>query len=393
MKPNRTLALTFPVLASLAPILVAMAATALGAGFANAAESARPSQAPNTVSLAPVGVTTRRFVPPDPSYDWRGARTHALVTTIWYPAAAGSVEQQQWEGPPDAPLFDAEKAAPDATPAASPARLPLILLSHGAGGTAGSLAWLGARLAARGYIVAAPNHPGNNALEPYTTRGFAEWSIRATDLSRVLDAMLADPLFGPRIDPARIGAAGMSIGGHTVIDIAGGIGTLDNFRKFCGSSSADDTCKEIPEFPHLVMWAIGEYVVSASFRAALRDERRPHRDARVRAVFAIAPALGPAFSAENLEQISIPVQIVAGAADPIAPVATNAEYLAKHIPHAGLTIYPGGVGHYTFLDTCTLNGRKRLPEICDDAPGVDRAAVHKDAAQKAVDFFAANLGQ
>jgi predicted dienelactone hydrolase len=140
-----------------------------------------------------------------------------------------------------------------------------------------------------------------------------------------------------------------------------------------------------------VLWAIGEYLVSSSFRAALRDEHHSHRDPRVRAAFAIAPALGPAFAPESLGQISIPVAIVAGRADSIAPVGSNAEYLARHIPHAQLTIYPGGVGHYTFIDTCTENGRKRLPRICNDAPDVDRIAIHEDAARKAIAFFDANL--
>jgi hypothetical protein len=74
----------------------------------------------------PVGISTRSFVPLDSSYDWRGAQTHALVTTIWYPAKAGSVEKQQWVGPPDAPIASAGKAAPDADlPVSHSLRWPL----------------------------------------------------------------------------------------------------------------------------------------------------------------------------------------------------------------------------------------------------------------------------
>src|SRR5471032_1248967 len=42
--------------------------------------------------VSKVGVTTRDVVPAEP-YDWRGARTHALRTMIWYPAAAGAREE------------------------------------------------------------------------------------------------------------------------------------------------------------------------------------------------------------------------------------------------------------------------------------------------------------
>jgi predicted dienelactone hydrolase len=336
----------------------------------------------------PVGIATRRFVPHVPSYDWRGARTHTLLTTIWYPALAGSVEQQQWVGPPNAPVASAEMAAPDAESAASPTRFPIILLSHGTGGSALMMGWLGARLAANGYIAAAVNHPGNNALEPYTTRGFMEWSERAIDLSRVLDAMLEDPKFGPRIDRGRIGAAGFSLGGFTMIELAGGIGTIDTFREFCRSPRADAMCTAPPEFPHLLAWSVASYLFSRSFRASIAKSHSSHRDSRVRAVFAIAPALGPAFAPETLEKISVPVEIVAGAADPIVPVSSSASYLANNIPHAQLTLYPGGVGHYTFLGTCTAHGKAVLPSaLCHDASGVDRAAIHEETAQKAVDFF------
>jgi len=96
-----------------------------------------------------------------------------------------------------------------------------VLLSHGTGGSAVQMAWLGMELARHGYIAVAVNHPGNNATEPYTAEGFALWWERATDLSEVLDGMLADATFGARIDARRVGAAGFSMGGYTVLELAG----------------------------------------------------------------------------------------------------------------------------------------------------------------------------
>jgi predicted dienelactone hydrolase len=73
------------------------------------------------------------------------------------------------------------------------------------------MVWLGTVLAAHGYMAAAVNHPGNNALEPYTIRGFTLGWARAVDLSRVLDGMLADREFGSHIDAGRVGAAARSV--------------------------------------------------------------------------------------------------------------------------------------------------------------------------------------
>lgn len=337
-----------------------------------------------------VGVQNRTLTVDQP-YDWRGAATHALTTVIWYPAEAAAVEKPQWIGPSQSPLFSAGSAAPEAPLVASPAKFPLIVLSHGTGGSALSIAWIGTALAAHGYIAAAVNHPGNNATEAYTAQGFSTWWERARDLSVVIDRMLADPTFGPRIDSHRIGAEGFSLGGYTMIEIAGGTTDVDAYLAFCKSPRADAICQSPPEFPDLVGQFNKLRDTDPEFQAALRHAADSYRDPRVRAVFALAPALGPAFTPASLRRIAIPVEIVAGASDPIVPLASSARYFAAHIPGAKLVILPGGVAHYTFLDSCTDAGRKRLPQLCADAPDVNRDAIHARANDLALGFFAAHL--
>jgi len=48
-------------------------------------------------------------------------------------------------------------------------------------------------------------------------------------------------------------------------------------------------------------------------------------------------------------------------------------------------------GHYTFLPTCTDQGRRSIPLVCAGAPGVDRDSIHQQTAELALAFFAANL--
>lgn len=336
-----------------------------------------------------VGVQNRTFTVD--SYDWRGASTHALTTIVWYPADSAAVEKPQWIGAPDNPLFSAGSAAPDAPLAKSPARFPLILLSHGTGGSALMMAWIGTVLAAHGYIAAAVNHPGNNATEAYTAQGFSTWWDRARDLSVVIDRMLSDPTFGARIDSHRIGAEGFSLGGYTMIEIAGGVTDVAAYRAFCKSPRADAICESPPEFPDLVEQFNKLSNTDPEFQAALGRAGDSYRDPRVRAAFALAPALGPAFTPASLGKIAIPVEIVAGASDQNVPLASSARYFAAHIPGAKLVVLPGGVAHYTFLDSCTGAGRKRLPLLCTDATDVNRDAVHARADDLALGFFAAHL--
>jgi predicted dienelactone hydrolase len=111
------------------------------------------------------------------------------------------------------------------------------------------LGWLGTALAAQGYIVASVNHHGNTSVEPYTAQGFCLWWERAQDLRAVLDCLLADAWFGTRIDPMRIGAAGCSLGGYTVIAVAGGRTDLQAFAAFCSGPEREATCEDQAEFP------------------------------------------------------------------------------------------------------------------------------------------------
>ena len=265
-------------------VLASLAISIIGLGVAQVAAQ----------TTFKVGVTTRQFVPAE-HYEWRGDAKHRLATTIWYPADPGADEKPQLRGPPGNPLFDGGQAAADAALAPTPAKFPLIVLSHGTGGTGGSLAWLGTALARAGYVAAAVDHPGNNAIDGYTVEGFTLWWERARDLSAVIDGMLADPGFMARIDGQRVGAAGFSLGGYTAIVIAGGITSLAHYRDFCASAQADASCQAPPEFGDLRAKAKALADTDEAYRAALANDGRSYRDPRVRAVFAMAPALGPTF--------------------------------------------------------------------------------------------------
>jgi predicted dienelactone hydrolase len=332
--------------------------------------------------LHPVGFSLRQFAAPE-DYNWRGSGDQKLGGIIWYPTEDSAQAKDQYIGPPDAPLFYAGRAAKDGTLAPAFSKFPLIALSHGTGGSVMQMAWLGTYLAARGYIVVAVNHPGNNAVTGYTTEGFIEGWERAKDISTVITDILADPRFGSKIDPDRIGAAGFSHGGYTMMELAGARTDLNRLLTWCDQQKG--ACNP-PEMPDLMekFKAIKE---KPDVQRTLQRAGDSYRDPRIRAVFAIAPAVARAFKPEILKEIAIPVEIVAGEADPIAPPAENAQFFASNIKTAKLTILPGGVGHYTFLDIGTEAGKKQLPQFLVDNPGVDREAVHRQVAQMAADFF------
>lgn len=332
-------------------------------------------------ALHHVGFSFRQFPAPD-DYNWRGSDDHTLRGIVWYPSEDGAGEIDQYIGPSDAPLFFAGRAAKDANLAPAFAKFPLIALSHGTGGSALQMAWLGTYLAARGYIVVAVNHPGNNAVTGYTTQGFLEGWERARDISIVISDLLADPRFGSKIDSDRIGAAGFSYGGFTMIELAGAPADLNRLSAWCDEQKS--ACNP-PEMPDL-MEKFKAIEQQPDVQLSLRHADDSYRDPRIRAVFAIAPAVARAFTPSSLHKITIPVEIVAGAADSIAPPVENAQFFASNISGAKIILLPGGVGHYTFLDVGTDTG-KQMPQFFMDPAGVDREAVHKQVAEMAAEFF------
>jgi predicted dienelactone hydrolase len=343
--------------------------------------------AAHAAATVKVGMVTRNYTD-ETRKEWEGSGPRPLTTVIWYPVAPTGKFTFIFNSS-KTPVFFPIAVASGAEPAPVPEKYPLVLLSHGTGSSALQMMWLGHHLASRGYIVAAVNHHGNTAEE---TRLFAQGAMlvweRPRDVSVVLDRLLADPLFGARIDTNRIGAAGFALGGYTVIALAGGRFSLDEYDAFCRSDRRDVTCEPQPGLPEssarMSELRKGDLQVNES----IGRSNDSYRDPRIQRVFAIAPALGGGFTQRGLADVKVPVRIVVGAADTVAPLQTNAVHFAQLIPQAQLKTLPGKIGHYTFLANCTPYGQ-RTAALCKDAKGVDRAQVHREVANMAYEFFSA----
>ena len=314
--------------------------------------------------------------------NWEGTAPRPMGTDIWYPAVDTAVATEIFFGPQDAPLFKAGLAARQAGLVPSPAEFPLIMLSHGTGGSAFHFGWLASFLASKGYIVAGVNHHGNTALEPYSTQGFLLWWERAKDLTTVLTRILEDVTFGARINRQKIGAAGFSLGGTTAIVLAGGLIDLQALGAVY-QTERDILRLMPPEFPDSSAFL-------SLFRSLVESDtshQASYHDERVRAAFAIAPALGESFTASGLASVEIPIKIVVGEADASTPAPTNGGRFASLIKQAELVILEGQVAHYTFLAEATALGKQVAPEICVDHPSVNRPYIHKRVSECVSEFF------
>jgi predicted dienelactone hydrolase len=312
----------------------------------------------------------------------------SVRVTVWYPAAEGVEEKSLDLGPPGQPMFFVGEAAPDA-PFADTERRPVILFSHGFGGTARMMGWFTTVMAQQGYVVIAVDHPGNNGLGQQTVAGAALFWDRPGDLEAALEAAKADPAIGPHLDVRRLGVAGFATGGFTALAAAGARVDLPRFQAFCQAHPDEGLCKPQPEFPvtrEQTLAALASPELAAEAARAGDD----HSIRGVRAAFLIAPALVPALDLASLNAISVPVGIVLGEADPVTPPHSNGAVAARAIPRAQLKALPG-VGHYDFLSTCSPAARARAVPLCM-AIGAPQGQTHFEALQMALTFFGKAMG-
>ena len=338
-------------------------------------------------SAAAATVGERHLVAHEASAALRNAsHSDELRITVWYPAAPGAIETPLDIGPPGKPLFTPGSAAPDAAFEDARPR-PVILLSHGFGGTARIMAWFGTALARHGYVVIAVDHPGNNGRDPMTVAGAVLSWERPGDLAVALDRVKSDSSLGPHLDLNRLGAAGFSAGGFTSLVEAGAHVDFNRFVRFCDDHPDDGICAPQREFQFSRSDAKA-FLAEPAGAAALAHAKDDLSIPGVKAAFVMAPAIVQSLAPESLKDMRVPVRILLGDTDKVAPPVTNGEVAAALIPRVKLTALPH-VGHYDFLAECTPAGDAAVP-VCPTV--VPRGATHKTAIDAAIAFFDATLG-
>jgi predicted dienelactone hydrolase len=308
----------------------------------------------------PVGVRTLAIVDAE--------RGRELTTEVWYPAATGPESSQGYMY-----FYRSGSAARDAAP--KPGKHPLIVVSHGSGGTRFDQAWLAERLAARGFVVAATTHPGNAYAsdDPYVSLRIWE---RPQDVRFVIDALLVDDTFAPVIDPQRIGAAGHSMGGYTVLAVGGARYDVHRARRHCAATDRDPPCKLVPD------------VDKSRIDYGPSDDS--YKDPRVKAIMAFAPAVGPGLNPDSISDVDADVHIVAARHDQLTPFPFHAQAWATALD-AELTVL-GEADHYSFVSPC-LPFIKLWPwaNACRDPDGLDRQQLHRRLAGLAASYFKQRL--
>ncbi|MBM4343207.1 MAG: hypothetical protein FJ100_07485 [Deltaproteobacteria bacterium] len=304
----------------------------------SAADAASPAGTPFGVGLLKVDVA--------------GPGGRKLPTSIWYPIPPGAKGTAVSYG---FGLFPSPLGAQDGVaPAKGP--FPTVAFSHGNQGVPEQSVFLTEGLAARGYVVVAPEHVGNS-FTTFNEKLFAAVTLwRPKDLSAAVDRLAKPeagdpPWLGGLADTEKLAVTGHSFGGYTSLAFAGIV--------VAPPASAMPKCEGV---------AKGDPVCDAV--AAAGPPPWNLGDPRCDVAIPLAHALTAGFDAKSLAGHKVPIVLAAATGDKLTPYKTEAEaaYKAMQPPKALLTLTGGD--HFSFAQACELaavapaNLKADLEKLC-----------------------------
>jgi predicted dienelactone hydrolase len=302
-----------------------------------------------------------------------------LQMVVWYPAKTAKAPELIR----DDAVFHGALAVPDAPPASG--RHPLVVISHGNGGNWGNQVWLASALAHQGYIVAAVNHPGTTSKDRSPEAAAQLWQ-RPKDLSRAIDAVLAQPKQFGAVENRRIAVIGHSLGGWTVLEAAGARFDPAQFAKDCTAHPQLVACTAYRQMnPD-----------NAKVAADLSDKR-------VSALVSLDLGLSRGMTDASLAALPVPALILAaGVTEPQLPAELESADLARRLPKASTQyVQISDATHFSFMAICKPGGEALIEEsspgdgmICRDGEGArPREVIQQQVVALISEFLAQPAGK
>ena len=237
----------------------------------------------------------------------------------------------------------------------APGPFPLVLISHGTGGTPLTHRLLAHFLARHGFVVGLPRHHANHRDDNSWHNTPDNLTARPRHLMLAIEGLLAE--FGAALRPDWVALIGHSLGGYTALALAGGQpGSLPH-------EHADGTPQPIPVAP----------------------------DARVRALVLLAPAT-VWYRAAALREVRVPILLLTGEKDEWTPdfhaqIVLNGVADRRQVQHRIIA----NAGHYSFFSPFPPERTGPAFPPSQDPPGFDRARFQGELQVEILTFLAQQL--
>ncbi len=226
-------------------------------------------------------------------------------------------------------------------------RFPVVLISHGNGGSHLVYRAVSTHLARNGYVVAMLEHAGNNRNNNELEGTHENLVNRPRHVRLTIDAVSSDPQFRACVQPDNVAIIGHSIGGYTALAVAGG-----------------------------TPWS------------ETRQRVDVVADPRVRALVLLAPATAWYLPEDSLSQVSVPILMLVAEHDPFTP-RWHADLVLDRVPdRAQVTCRViENAGHFSFLSPFPPQMRNASFLPSTDPEGFDREKFHDRLPAELLDYL------
>ncbi|OUJ76164.1 alpha/beta hydrolase family protein [Hymenobacter crusticola] len=235
---------------------------------------------------------------------------------------------------------------------------PLVLISHGNGGSGMTHRLLAHYLARHGFVVGLPDHPFNNRLDNSWEKTVQNLTHRPRHLELAINELFENPHVTKFLKPDTVGLIGHSVGGYTALALAGGAPSSFPWE------SADNQFHPIPT----------------------------PTDSRVKALVLLAPAAMWFRAAGALHTIQAPTLLLTGEVDVHTPIE-HAHVILNGVPDPAKVQHRvvENAGHFSFLSPFPEARVSPAFPPSQDPPGFDRASFHDELNAEVLAFLSQEL--
>jgi predicted dienelactone hydrolase len=307
------------------------------------------------------------------------------VTTVFYPS--NEVEARVKKGPFE--LSWANNAS------ASKGNGRLIVISHGSGGSPWVHTDLARVLVKRGFVVAMPQHWGDNNLD-HSNPGPSSWALRPMEVSRAIDAVSAYQPLSQFLSLDAVGIFGGSAGGHTALSLAGGEWSPSRFRDYCKQYIERDFSSCVGSITRLrgnwldsvKVW-LAKRIISWRFSD---DDLQSYMDPRIKASAAMVPFAAD-FVPQSLAKPQIPLGLIIAGKDINQVPSFHVEAILKACqPHCEVIMNLPEAGHGAMLSPLPPFEIGSIEShLLSDPVSFDRSTNIAHLHELIADFFAKYL--
>ncbi len=258
-------------------------------------------------------------------------------------------------------------------------KFPLVIISHGSGGTNLGHRSIAFALVKKGFVVGMPLHPKNNYKDNSAEGTTNNWVNRPKHIKATIDAIVSKAIISESVDANKVAIIGHSAGGYTALALAGGVADTAHLFNLCKNHA-----KGNQEF-----CGLGTKLPTAFVSEEIKNDR----DDRIKAIVLMAP-VGVLFKSKKaLENVDASILLLRAEKDSQLIEPHHSDVIAKNYNHKEKLSYRTiqNSGHYSFITPFPKSIRGSLGAVAEDPEGFDRGAFHETLSKEITEFLVKTL--